>query len=50
MGFLDKKGSQWDRVNQNVDNENGFLGRIGREGEGERKRFSFLGRRGGDRE
>jgi len=51
MGFLDRKDSQWDRINKNVDNENGFLGRIGRNAEqGERKGFSFLGGRGGERE
>lgn len=51
MGFLDKKGSQWDRVNQNINNETGFLGRISKNAEqGEKKRFSFFGGRGGDRE
>jgi len=50
MGFLNKKDSQWERVNKNIDGAAGNLSRIGREGEGERKRFSFLGRRGGDRE
>jgi len=50
MGFLDKKDSQWDRVNRNVDNETGFLNRISRNAEqGEKKRFSFFGR-GGRRE